>query len=245
MSIHPNLILRNLSKSDLALFEGALTPQSFVHGDVLAEAGMPIERVFFPNSGLISVVVPLASGEAIEAGVVGRADVFGAGAIFGARHHVNSAVVQMPGSASVIKAADLVSAANRSETLRRTLFLHDQFILAQAQQSAACNARHEIPQRLATWLLRVHDRAQQDELNLTQEFLSQMLGVQRASVSIAAKAMQDAGLIQYRRGTIRITDMANLEAVACECYAVLRGQFERTFGEAAIAKPARKVAATV
>jgi CRP-like cAMP-binding protein len=246
MSSHPNLILKNLSKGDLALFERALTQQPFVHGQVLAEAGMPIERVFFPNSGLISVVVPLASGEAIEAGVVGRADVFGAGAVFGATHHVNRAAVQMPGSASVIKVADLVAAANKSESLRRTLFLHDQFILAQAQQSAACNARHQIPERLATWLLRVHDRALQDDLNLTQEFLSQMLGVQRASVSIAAKAMQDAGLIQYRRGTIHITDMAKLESVACECYAALRSQFERMIGEVeTTAKPRRDIAATV
>jgi CRP-like cAMP-binding protein len=229
VSTHPNSILRNLSKSDLALFEGALTAKSFVHGEVLGEAGAPIEHVYFPNSGLISLVVPLASGEAIEAGVVGRSDVCGAAVAFGAPYHVNRAVVQMPGSASVIKAADLIKAANASPTLRRELFLHDQFILAQAQQSAACNAKHDISQRLAAWLLRVRDRAQQEDLNLTQEFLSQMLGVQRASVSIAAGAMQDAGMIHYRRGSIRITDRPKLEHTACECFASLRAQFERTF----------------
>ncbi len=229
MSTHPNLLLRNLSASDLALFEGALTTRSFVHGEVLAEAGTPVERVYFPNSGLISVIVTLQGGEAIEAGVVGRLDVFGASVAFGARVHVNTAVAQMPGSCSVIKATDLVAAANKSETLRRELFLHDQFILAQAQQSAACNARHEIPQRLATWLLRVRDRALQEDLPLTQEFLSQMLGVQRASVSIAAAEMQKAGLIQYSRGHIQITDTAKLERAACECHAVLRTQYRRTF----------------
>jgi CRP-like cAMP-binding protein len=218
-----------LSKSDLALFEGPLHVKSFVNGELLAEAGAAIEHVFFPNSGLISIVVPLQSGEVIEAGVVGRQDVFGAAVAFGAKLHVNRAIVQIPGSASIIRAADLVAAANKSETLRCDLFLHDQFILTQAQQSAACNARHEVSQRLATWLLRVRDRAQQEELPLTQEFLSQMLGVQRASVSIAAAAMQEAGMIQYRRGSIHITDTAKLEHAACECYDILRTCYARTF----------------
>ena len=229
MSTHPNSILRSLSKSDLSLFEGALTSHAFTHGQVLGEVGMPIEHVFFPSSGMISVVVPLRTGEIIEAGVVGRTDVFGASAVFGARLHVNTGVVQMPGSALVIRAADLTAAARKSETLRNELFLHDQFILAQAQQSAACNARHDIPQRLATWLLRVRDRAQQEDLPLTQECLAQMLGVQRASVSIAAGELQEAGLIRYRRGHIQITDQERLKQVACECYASLRAQHERTF----------------
>ena len=164
-------------------------------------------------------MVPLAGGEFIEAGVVGRGDVFGAGVAFGARYHINRAIAQIPGSASVMKASDLIAAAKSSETLRRALFLSDQFMLAQAQQSAACNAKHTVPQRLATWLLRVRERAQQEDMPLTQEFLSQMLGVQRASVSIAASEMQDAGLIRYQRGTIRITNLPKLEKVACECYA--------------------------
>jgi CRP-like cAMP-binding protein len=229
VSTHPNSILKHLSKADFALFEGALTAKSFVHGDVLAEAGSPIDQVYFPNSGLISIVVPLKNGEMIEAGIVGRRDVFGASAAFGAKTHVNRAVAQMPGSFSMIKAADLINAADKSETLRRDLFLHDQFMLAQAQQSAACNARHDITQRLATWLLRVRDRAEQEELALTQEFLSQMLGVQRASVSIAAGAMQQAGMIQYRRGNIQITDTPRLEQTACECFSVLREHYARAF----------------
>ena len=229
MSTHPNSILKHLSKSDLALFEGALTAKSFVHGDMLAEAGSPVENVYFPNSGLISIVVPMKNGEVIEAGIIGRQDVFGAAAAFGGKTHINNAVAQMPGSFSMIKVADLINATTKSETLRRDLFLHDQFILAQAQQSAACNARHDITQRLATWLLRVRDRAQQEELALTQEFLGQMLGVQRASVSIAAGAMQEAGMIQYRRGSIHITDTPKLEDTACECCSVLRAHYARLF----------------
>jgi CRP-like cAMP-binding protein len=229
MSTYPNTILSNLAKSDLALLEDALSSHAFTQGQVLGETGQPIERVFFPSSGLISVVVPLRGGEVIEAGVVGRTDVFGASVALGARLHVNTGVVQMPGSALVIKAADLAAAARKSETLRHDLFLNDQFVLAQAQQSAACNARHDIPQRLATWLLRVGDRSQQEDLPLTQEFLAQMLGVQRASVSIAAGALQEAGMIKYRRGHIQIVDAARLKHVACECYAAVRAQYDRTF----------------
>lgn len=227
VSTHPNAILNHLSKSDLALFEGALTARSFVRGDVLAEIDSPIDHAYFPSCGLISLVVPLQGGEVIEAGVVGRQDVFGASAAFGAKVHVNRAVAQISGVALVIKAAELIKAAHKSETLRHDLFMYDQFILAQAQQSAACNARHDISQRLATWLLRISDRAQQDELPLTQEFLSQMLGVQRASVSIAAGAMQEAGMIQYRRGRLKITDPNKLEEIACECYAAVRAHHER------------------
>lgn len=228
MSTHTNAVLRDLSKSDLALFEAMITSQSLTHGQVVGEAGAPVERVYFPSSGLISVVVPLQSGEVIEAGVVGRTDVYGASAALGATLHVNTGIVQMPGSALVIKASDLAAAARKSETLRNHLFLHDQLILAQAQQSAACNARHDIPQRLATWLLRVRDCSQQDDLPLTQEFLAQMLGVQRASVSIAAGALQAAGVIKYRRGHIQIVDTEKLKVVACECYSALRAQYDRT-----------------
>ncbi len=237
MSTHPNFILKNLSASDLKLFEGALTAVSFTHGELVGEAGTPIESVYFLNSGLISIVVPLANGEAIEAGVIGRHDVYGASVAFGAKFHMNRAMIQMPGSASVIKSADLIVAANASPTLRHELFLQDQFMLAQSQQSAACNAKHNIPQRLASWLLRVSDRSQQDELPLTQEFLSQMLGVQRASVSIAAGEMQDAGIIRYQRGNVRIIDRAKLEHIACECYAALRIQRQRMLKQAGAPEP--------
>ena len=132
--------------------------------------------------------------------------------------------MQLPGTALTIASADLAEAANASEALRRELFFQDRFILAQAQQSAACNARHDITQRLATWLLRVRERAQQDDLGLTQEFLSQMIGVQRPSISLAASQLQEGGIISYRRGMIRILDPKRLESVACECFASLRAQ---------------------
>jgi CRP-like cAMP-binding protein len=227
---HPNTFIRNLSESDAALLTGAVTTRTFRLGEVVAEPGDPIEQVLFMHNGLISVVVPLESGEAIEAGVVGREEIFGASGALGANCHVSRAIVQMPGSGSIIKTADLTQLARQSNTLHRALVVHEQFLLAQAQQTAACNARHEIPQRLATWLLRVSDRSGQDQMPLTQEFLAQMLGVQRASVSIAAGAFKDAGLISYRRGRIVIEKRHDLEKLACECYATIRTQYERTIG---------------
>jgi CRP-like cAMP-binding protein len=228
MSAHPNGFLRNLSKSDHDALSRLATVHSFPQGEVIAEIGTPIDRVFFVNSGMISLVVPLQDGGAIEAGVVGRNEVFGGCAALGLKCHVNTAVVQMEASASVIKASDLAKAADASPSLRLAFVLQEQFLLAQAQQSAACNGVHHIRQRLATWLLRVSDRAQQEDLQLTQEFLSQMLGVQRASVSLAASELRDEGMITYRRGHVRITDRERLEQTACECNSAVRKQFDRT-----------------
>ena len=225
---HLNGFIQNLPSSDIEMLRPLFKAKSFGHGDVIAEAGQPIEDVWFVNSGMLSVIVPLQTGEAIEAGVVGADEVFGASGAFGMHFHINTAVGQMPGSAFVIACAALKKAVARSTTLSHALAAQEQFLLAQAQQTAACNARHAIPQRLATWLLRVRDRSQRDELNLTQEFLSQMLGVQRASVSIAAAQMQQSGLIRYKRGNVRIMDLQGLEQAACECYSAVRDQYQRT-----------------
>jgi hypothetical protein len=155
----------------------------------------------------------------------------GAGVALGVPLSLNTALVQMPGSFHTLKAAELIDAAGKSASLRAALFREEQYLLAQAQHTAACNARHQISSRLSTWLLRVGDAVQTEELALTQEFLAQMLGVQRASVSMVASSFQDAGTISYRRGRIRITDRPQLEDLACECYALLRKQHQRLFPE--------------
>jgi CRP-like cAMP-binding protein len=227
---HPHTFIQNLSESDADLLTARFTARAFSLGEVIAEPGDPIEQVLFMHDGLLSVVVPLESGEAIEAGIVGREEIFGSSGALGAKCHVSRAIVQMPGSGSIINTADLTQLARQSNTLHRALVVHEQFLLAQAQQTAACNARHEIQQRLAAWLLRVSDRSGRDQLAITQEFLAQMLGVQRASVTIAAGALKDAGLISYRRGRIVIDNRAELENLACECYAAIRTQYERTIG---------------
>lgn len=210
---------------------------SFVHGDIIGEAGQPIERVFFPSSGMISVVVDLRDGGRVEAAMLGRKNAVGGSVVFGGRAHLNTSFAQLPGSGWSLKAADLVALAERENDVRNIFFDNEQYLLAQAQQTAACNARHVIPQRLATWILRASDASGGDELTLTQEYLAQMLGVQRASVSMFAGALQDKRLIFYRRGRVKILDRQGLEQQACECHAVLRRQHAKLF-EPDISQPA-------
>lgn len=202
---------------------------SFVHGDIIGETGRPIEHVFFPSSGMISVVVDLRDGGRVEAAMVGRRNAIGASVVFGGRTHLNTSFAQLPGSGWSLNAADVIELANREIEVRNILYDNEQFLLAQAQQTAACNARHVIPQRLATWILRASDASGGDELTLTQEYLAQMLGVQRASVSMFAGALQDKGLIFYRRGRVKVLDRNGLEHQACECQAALRHQHARLF----------------
>lgn len=227
----PNEFLQSLPKSDLALLWPCLQSVVLKHDDVLAETSAPVDKIYFPVTGLISIVVELSGGERLEAALVGRTGVFGGGVALGGPLHINTAIVQMPGSFQVLKAADLIEAAGKSARLRIALFREEQYLNAQAQHTAACNARHQISARMSTWLLRVRDASHAEELALTQEFLAQMLGVQRASVSMVASSLQDRGAINYRRGKIRITDRPQLEDIACECYDLLRKQHQRLFPE--------------
>jgi CRP-like cAMP-binding protein len=198
-----------------------LRRRDYVHGDMIGKAGDPIVDVLFPSSGLISVVVGLKGGDLVEAAMVGCDGVVGGGAVFGAKQHLGSSFAQLPGSGWTMRAADLGALLERDDQLRATLFSYEQFLLAQAQQTAACNARHHIPQRLSSWLLRARDATRENELLLTQEFLAQMLGVQRASVSMFAGQLQDKDLIRYRRGRVTVMNADGLSHEACECHLAL------------------------
>ena len=211
-----------------------LTRVDYVHGDLFGRPGEPIHHAVFPVSGMISVVVDLASGDVVEAAMVGCEGMIGASAAFGAAEHINSSFCQLPGTAYLLPVAELADIAKRDETIRATLFAHEQFMMVQAQQTAACNAKHHIMQRLATWLLRAKDATGTTEMFLTQEFLAQMLGVQRASVSGFAGQLQDMDLIRYRRGRLSITDVEGLTHQACECHsrlAAFHGKLFRDGGE--------------
>jgi CRP-like cAMP-binding protein len=197
---------------------------------VLHEMGRPIEAVYFPHSGIVSLVVDLKSGDMVEAGTVGCDGVAGGAAGFGRVEALNRAVVQVAGSASSVTAKELRALADGSPELRGQLFSQQQFLLAQAQQCAACNGIHPIERRLARWLLRCRDIAHRDELELTQEFVAEMLGVRRTSVSMVANILQRAGLIETRRGSVRLLDIDGLRANACECYAVICDLSERLLG---------------
>ena len=227
--MHHNEILARLHQSHPDFVTRHARQLTYVHGDVFGEAGRPIDELLFPSSGMISLVVDLNDGDRIEAGMVGRRGMIGGSALFGGRTHLCTSFAQLPGNGWIIKAADLIELAERSAGIRDLIFSNEQYTLSQAQQTAACNAKHRIPQRLATWILRAHYDSGEDELLLTQEYLAQMLGVQRASVSMFAGGLQDKGLIFYRRGRVRILDRAGLEREACECHAVLRGRHTRLF----------------
>jgi CRP-like cAMP-binding protein len=222
-----NAILSALE--DGAALRERLKPIPLTSGQMLGEIGKPISQVIFPTAGLISVVAQLTTGERIETALIGQNGVFGGACALGAKTHMSVSFVQSAGAGLAVRASDFVELAARNVKLTALLFQHEQYLLAQTQQSVACNARHQIPQRLATWLLRAADAAEQKQLHLTQEFLAQMLGVQRASVSQVATKLQDDGLIRYQRGRIDILDETRLNEAACECREAVRTQRRRLF----------------
>jgi CRP-like cAMP-binding protein len=223
----PNLLLASLPGKIFADIEPHLKPFELTHGAVLAESGSKTDRVYFPHSGVISLVVELSYGDMIETAMVGCDGAFNAGSALDGKVSLNKAIVQLAGVASTLDVEKLRSVANQHESFRSILIRHDQVLFAQSQQSAACNASHTVENRMCKWLLRMRDLAQSDDLMLTQDFLAQMLGVRRPSVSIVANTLQRAGLIRYRRGHIRILDLAAVEEGACECYATVKTHYEK------------------
>jgi CRP-like cAMP-binding protein len=201
-----------------------------VHKTVLFETGDTVERVYFPHSGIISLVVALVGGETIEAAMIGRDSLVGGSSALDGKIALNKAIVQIAGNASVMSVDQLREVADASVSFRTTLTRHEQVLFAQAQQTAACNVTHDIEARLARWLLRSRDITGSDDLEFTQEFLGQMLGVRRPSVSLVASKLQEAGLIKYRRGTVTIANLEGLKGAACECYATINNHYTRLLG---------------
>ena len=206
-----------------------LKPLDFIQGDVVARAQAPIDRLIFPRSGLVSIVVELDGSHQIETGIVGRRGALGGAAIFGVEHHLNAAVAQASGRAWTLDIAEATELASTSPEFHRAILLQEQYLLAQARQFAACNAKHLVEQRLCSWLARLHDEVGDGELPLTQETLAKMLGVQRASVSLLASQLQEDGLISYRRGRINLLDPEGLQHRACSCYRALEDQRDDLF----------------
>jgi CRP-like cAMP-binding protein len=222
-----NLLLNSLPAHKMAELLPHLRTVDLPQETVLFESGDEISTVYFPHSGLVSLVVDLSSGETIEAGMVGRDSLVGGSVAFDNKVSLNRAVVQVAGAASVADVGWVCEFAQRNQAFREDMARHEQFILAQAQQSAACNAAHVLEARLARWLLQCRDFLSSEDIALTQEFLSEMLGVRRTSVSIVAHTLQTAGLIKYHRGHIRLINVDGLRESACECYATVKGHAAR------------------
>ena len=159
--------------------------------------------------------------------MVGRDSLVGASAALDGRVALNRGIVQVEGAASILDVATLCDVAAQSVAFRTTLIRHEQALFVQAQQSAACNVSHSVEARLSRWLLRTRDATGSETLGLTQEFLAQMLGVRRTSVSLVAHTLQTAGLIRYRRGRIEIADLEGLQAASCECYGRVKIHYDR------------------
>jgi CRP-like cAMP-binding protein len=223
----PNFLLAALPLADYQLLGPHLKAFDLINEAILHEAGDTITRAYFPHDGVISLVVGLQTGEMIEAVMVGRFGLVGGAAAVDGTIALNQAIVQIAGSGSWLDITALRNAADKSQAVRSMLIRNEQATLAQAQQSAACNAAHTLEARMCRWLLLARDLTGRDEFNLTQEFLAEMLGVRRTSVSLVAGTLQQAGMIQYRRGHMQITDLNALRDAACECYQTVRTQFER------------------
>jgi CRP-like cAMP-binding protein len=172
-------------------------------------------------------MVRLSEGQSVEVVMIGRDSLFGASAALDGGISLTDAVVVLPGTAAMLSVADFRAAAERSAALRRLVARHEQALFAQAQQSVACNASHTVEARLSRWLLRVRELSDSETLPLTQEFLAQMIGVQRNAVSIVAHALQKAGMIRYSRGHIEITDADRLLETTCECYRAVKAKRDR------------------
>jgi CRP-like cAMP-binding protein len=230
LSNSSNHFIATLSSSDADLLRSHVKPLHVPQGTFLYKAEDAIERVYFPQTGVISLVVGLTSGQFVEAGMLGRNGVIGAGAPLDGAIALNSAIVQVESSGLAADTAVMKRLVRESETLRISLVRHEQVVSAHTQQVAACNALHELEERLSRWLLQTRDLLKSDTLPLTQEFLSQMLGVQRSSVTLVARKLQEGGLIRYRRGHIQVLDVEGLQDSCCECYAAINAHFRRLIG---------------
>ena len=217
-----NRLLTALNPDDLALLAPDLRPVALKAGAVLHEPDAPVEQVYFPLSGAISLVSVMHGGDAIETGTVGRESAVGVFAGLGCGNAFSRAVVLVPGTAAMIPVSLLQVAVERGEGIRDLLFRHAEALLAQVQQTGACNALHPLEARLARLLLAITDRADDPLLPLTQESIAHLLSARRSTITVIASRLQADGLIRYHRGRIEIIDRARLEQVACECYRTIR-----------------------
>ena len=194
------------------------------------EADQPSQYVYFPLSGVISVHTRMRDGMAVEIAAIGREGMIGLEIFLGGGQTHASAFCQVAGRALRIDGASFQRVVQESASLRGLLLRYTQAMLEQVSQSAACNRVHTIEERCARWLLMTHDRMGGTGFVLTQEFLAEMLGVRRPSVSVAASILQRAGFIRYSRGHVEVVDRVGLESAACECYGVIAREYERLIG---------------
>ncbi len=228
-----NRLLRTLSPAVRQPFLPALEWLPLAMRERLIEPDVPIPWVYFPLHGVVSLISTLGNGAQIEVATIGNEGLIGLPLVLYANTIPFTAFVQVPGEALRIDAAVFGRLLDEETgTVRQLLYRYTQALFNQLAQHVACNRLHRIAQRSARWLLLTHDRVGRDEFPLTHEFLALMLGVRRASVTEVAGRLQRAGLIRYRLGRIRVLDRAGLEAASCECYFVIKQEYDRLLGPA-------------
>jgi CRP-like cAMP-binding protein len=225
-NVQANQLLGAMEPSSRARLAPHLVPVTFKLGAVVCEAGGFLKHAYFPQGSVLSLLTVLENGSAIETANIGCEGAFGLFAAMYSRASFNRCLVQLEGGMVRCPIELLQSEFAHSEHVRDLFISYSETQLSQVQQTVACNAAHTTGQRICRWLLMMHDRARGEDLPYTHEFLSQMLGANRKSVTLAAQAMQTGGLISYRRGKIKILDRAGLEEAACECYATVRNRFD-------------------
>lgn len=240
-SIVRNRILAALPPEEFQLIADKLQRVEHALGQSLHRAGEPIEQVFFVDSGFISALTMLADGQPLEIGLIGAEGVAGVSVVLGATNSYSETMCQTGGAAYRISTPELKQVVEQAPVLRDLLLRYTHVFHVQVAQTAACNAHHDLGQRLARWLLAAHDRSDVAELSLTQDLIAVMLGVRRSTVSIAASILQKAGVIRYHHGRITILDRVGLENAACECYEAVASEYRALFGEHPFEHPAAAV----
>ncbi|MBD2013113.1 Crp/Fnr family transcriptional regulator [Microcoleus sp. FACHB-53] len=226
----PNRLLACLPGEELTALQPHLEQVSLSHGQSIILPNEPIPFIYFPINSLLSLVTVMEDGSTVEAGAIGCEGMAGLPILLDAGTTPMETLTQIPGQAVRIKAEIIKKAFAQGGALQKILHRYIHTTIITGSQTAACNRIHPIRSRLCRWLLMSSDGVSSEELALTQEFLATMLGVRRAGVSEAASQLQDKGLIRYQRGRIQIVDRKSLEASACECYKVVKAEYERLFG---------------
>ncbi len=222
-----NHLFATLPVDDFARLLPMLELVSFRLGQVLHESGDKMEYVYFPTTAIISMLYVMQNGMTAEIGVVGNDGIIGVALFMGGDTTTSRAVIQSSGDAFRMKATDLQAEFARGGAFQKLLLRYTQALLTQISQTAVCNRLHPIEQQLCRWLLLSHDRLDSDKLVMTQDLISNMLGVRREGVTLAAKKLAEKGLIKNVRGAITVLDRQGLEAAVCECYQVVNVEYNR------------------
>jgi CRP-like cAMP-binding protein len=222
-----NKVLSSLNEDDLSRLRSKLEPVNLSTNEVLKDIGEPIQFLYFPNDVVLSCLSSMEDGTTVEVCMVGREGVIGIPAVLGAPSTPYRVIAQVPGNALRLRTSAMKDEFERCGPLHNVLLRYTYFQLVQAAQTAACNQLHTVEERLCRWLLNLHDKVKSDDLQVTQEFISRMLGTRRSGITVAAGSLQKKGFIKYSRGKIKILDRDGLETASCECYGILRQEYNR------------------